>query len=325
MAGLVNGKWTAASPAVDDIRNGRFVRKVSQFRDAISASSGAKFAAEPGRYHLFAGWSCPWAGRVLAIRTLKELTDLIPVYFALPMAQASEGWTFNDGPDGDGDAPYPLHRIYARAAAEYVGKVTVPVLWDNRTKTIVNNESSDMIRMLNSAFDDLTGNRLDLYPESLRPQIEYWNDYIYPRINNGVYRAGLATTQKAYDEAVGELFTALDHLEKHLSRSRYLAGEYCTEADWRLFPTLVRFDSCYITAFKCNLRRIEDYPNLSNYLRELYQWPGIAETVRLDLSKADYYCIPGVSATQIVPVGPTVDLDQPHDRSRLTGHGIMQY
>lgn len=325
MAGLVNGKWVTSMPAVEDIEDGRFVRKVSQFRDAISADPNALFPAEAGRYHLWVGWSCPWAGRVLATRALKGLDAIIPVYFAIPMAEASEGWTFIDGPDGKHDAPYPLHQIYARAEPDYMGKVTVPILWDSKTGKIVNNESAEIARMLNTVFDQITGNRLDLYPEALRQDIDHWSDYIYPRINNGVYRAGLATTQQAYDEVVLELFEGLDVLDDHLENWRYLAGDYCTEADWRLFTTLVRFDSCYLSAFKCNLRRIEDYPNLSNYLRELYQWPGIAETVRLDLSKADYYCIPGISTTGVVPIGPEVDLNQPHDRERLPGRGIMEH
>lgn len=310
-------------PAAEEIEGGRFVRMDSLFRHAISADPDAEFPAEAGRYHLWVAWGCPWAARALAVRALKGLTDLIPAYFALS-AFDGEGWTYDEGPEGEVPETYPLHRIYSRAVPDYTGKVTVPTLWDAKTGRIVNNESSEIIRMFNSAFDGITGNRLDLYPEDLRPEIERWNDYIYPRVNNGVYRSGFATSQEAYDEAVTELFGALDVLDGHLASNRYLAGDTCTEADWRLFATLVRFDIGYYGAFKCNLRRIEDYPQLSNYLRELYQWPGIADTVWLERIKADYYGLANVNPGRIIPIGPKVDLTRPHDRVRLVGRGIRE-
>ena len=321
MAGLVDGRWVQTMPAAEEIEGGRFVRKESLFRGRISPDPDAQFPAEAGRYRLFVSWSCPWAARTLAVCALKGLTDLVPATFAVP-GLGAEGWTFREGPDGPVEGGFPLHRLYSEAVPDYTGKATVPTLWDNKTRTIVNNESSDIMRMFGTAFDHLTGNRLELRPVPLRSEIDRWNDYIYPRVNNGVYRAGFATKQAAYDEAARELFAALDHLDEHLSDHRYLAGEYCTEADWRLFVTLVRFDIGYHGAFKCNLKRIEDYPALSNYLRELYQWPGIAKTVRLDRIKADYYSIPNVSPHGIVPIGPIVDLARPHDREKLAGRGI---
>jgi len=324
MSGMVDGKWVKSMPAAEEIKGGRFVRMDSVFRDAISADPDAKYPAEAGRYHLWVAWGCPWAARTLAVRALKWLDELIPAYFALAAFDGGEGWTYDDGPEGIGEETYPLHRIYSEAVPNYTGKVTVPTLWDSKTGTIVSNESSEIIRMMNSAFDHLTGNRLDLYPEELRGEIDRWNDYIYPRVNNGVYRAGFATAQEAYEEAVRELFVALDTIDKHLARHRYLAGEYCTEADWRLFCTLVRFDIGYYGAFKCNLKRIEDYPALSDYLRELYQWPGIAETVWLDRIKSDYYGLANVNPSRIVPIGPLVDLTRPHDREKLEGKGIRE-
>jgi len=324
MSGMVDGKWVASLPAAEEIKGGRFVRMDSLFRNAISADPGAEFPAEAGRYHLWVSWGCPWAARTLAVRALKWLDELIPAYYALHAFDGAEGWTYDDGPEGIGEEVYPLHRVYSSAVPNYTGKVTVPTLWDSHTNRIVSNESSEIIRMFNTAFDGITGNRLDLYPEALRPEIDRWNDYIYPRINNGVYRAGFATAQEAYDEAVRELFVGLDTVEQHIGRHRYLAGEYCTEADWRLFSTLVRFDIGYYGAFKCNLKRIEDYPTLSNYLRELYQWPGIAETVDLEHIKTGYYGLRNVNPGGIVPIGPTVDLAKPHDRERLAGKGIAE-
>jgi putative glutathione S-transferase len=219
---------------------------------------------------------------------------------------------------------YPLHRLYSECVPLYTGKVTVPTLWDKKQRRIVNNESSEIIRMFDGAFDGITGNRLHLYPEPLRADIDRWNDLIYPHVNNGVYRAGFSTSQAAYDEAVSKLFETLDELDAHLAIHRYLAGEYCTEADWRLFVTLVRFDIGYHGAFKCNLRRIADYPALSGYLRELYQWPGIAATVKLDRIKADYWSLRNINPTGIVPIGPPVDLLAPHGRDHLSGKGIWQ-
>ena len=324
MAGLVDGKWQSTLPAAEEIgEDGRFRRMDSAFRNHIEPQAEADFPAEAGRYHLWVSWSCPWAARTLAVRALKGLGDIVPAYFAAP-GMSDEGWSFEEGPDALVPARYPLHHLYTIAEPDYTGKVTVPTLWDHTNRTIVSNESADIIRMFGHAFDDLTGNRLELYPEALRSEIDHWNDFIYPRVNNGVYRAGFATSQAAYDEAVEGLFAALDELETHLSGSRYLAGAYCTEADWRLFATLVRFDIGYYGAFKCNLRRIEDYPSLSDYLRELYQWEGIAATVDLQRIKADYYSIPNVNPNGIVPAGPTVDLTRPHDRERLEGKGIWE-
>ena len=323
MSGMVDGRWVKTMPAAEEIKGGRFVRMDSLFRDAISADPDATYPAEAGRYHLWVAWGCPWAARTLAVRALKGLTELIPAYYALS-AFDGEGWTYDQGPQGAVPETYPLHNIYSQAVPDYTGKVTVPTLWDSKTGMIVSNESSEIIRMFNSAFDQITGNRLDLYPQPLRAEIDRWNDYIYPRINNGVYRSGFATEQAAYDEAVGELFGALDKVDGHLATHRYLAGEYCTEADWRLFATLVRFDIGYYGAFKCNLRRIADYPELSQYLRELYQWPGIADTVWLERIKADYYGLVNVNPSRIVPIGPAVDLTGPHDRAKLPGRGVAE-
>jgi len=323
MSGLVKGKWVETMPAAEEIKDGRFVRMESAFRDAVSADTEAQFPAEAGRYHLWVAYGCPWASRTLAVRALKGLEDVISVSAAIT-AFMGEGWTFAEGPDGPAPQGYPLHRLYALAVPDYTGKATVPVLWDKKTRRIVNNESSEIIRMLNTAFDGITGNRLDLYPEPLRADIDRWNAFIYPAVNNGVYKAGFATTQAAYDAAVTELFAALDTLDTHLATHRYLAGEYCTEADWRLFTTLVRFDIAYHGAFNCNLRHIADYPALSGYLRELYQWPGIAGTVKFDDIKRGYYSLRNVTLHGIVPIGPTVDLTPPHGRERLPGRGIWE-
>lgn len=319
MAGLVDGKWVATMPAAEEIEGGRFVRKDSSFHGKIAADG--EFPPEAGRYRLWVSLSCPWASRTLALRALKGLEQLVPVAIALP-DMGAEGWLFAETPDGTATEASPLHRVYSEAVADYTGKATVPVLWDTQTRQIVNNESAEIIRIFNSAFDGLTGNRLDFYPEALRSEIDHWNDLIYPAVNNGVYRAGFATTQEAHNEAVVGLFAMLDRLEAHLSTSRYLAGEYCTEADWRLFVTLVRFDVAYYGAFKCNLWRIADYRALSNYLRELYQWPGIADTVDLARIKSDYYSIGSINPNGVVPAGPSVlELDAAHDRNLLAGKG----
>ncbi len=321
MSGLVKGEWVETEPAAEEIKDGKFVRIESSFRDIVSPDPGALFPAEAGRYHLWVSYGCPWASRTLAYRVLKGLEDVISVS-AATSAFMTQGWEFDHGPDGPEPDGYPLWRLYAAAVPDYTGKATVPVLWDRKTRRIVNNESSEIIRILNTAFDGITGNRLDLYPEPLRGEIDRWNALIYPAVNNGVYRTGFATTQAAYDEAVTTLFDTLDQIDAHLATHRYLAGDYLTEADWRLFTTLVRFDVAYYGAFNCNLRRIADYPALSGCLRELYQWPGIAATVRLDEIKRGYYSLKNVTLRGIVPIGPTVDLASPHGRDALPGKGI---
>ncbi|HEU4534468.1 MAG TPA: glutathione S-transferase family protein, partial [Polyangiaceae bacterium] len=312
MGMLVRGEWkdvwydTSAT-------GGAFERKASAFRERVSDEPGARFRPEAGRYHLYVSYACPWAHRTLIVRALKGLESAIDVTAVDPF-MGEQGWAF------PADAPEPLyglrylHELYAKADAEYVGRVTVPVLWDKRERTIVNNESSEIIRMLNGAFDAFAERpELDLYPEPLRPAIDRWNDRIYPAVNNGVYRAGFATTQAAYDEGVRTLFDALDEIEAHLGTSPYLAGDRVTEADWRLFTTLVRFDWVYHGHFKCNLKRLVDYPNLFPYARELYQTPGVAPTVHERHIKEHYYrSHPTVNPTRIVPAGPIIDFTTPH-------------
>lgn len=321
MAQLYEGKWLHTAPAAEEIgADGRFRRIDSPLRDWIVPDPGAEFPAESGRYHLWVAAVCPWASRTTAYRELKGLQDVISVSWCRP-GLPSEGWIFDEGPDGQRPPEgYPLWKLYLEHDPQFTGKVTVPTLWDKKTRRIVNNESSEIIRMMNSAFDHLTGNRLDLYPEPLRAGIDHWNALIYPGLNNGVYRAGFAATQAAYDEAVREVFATLDTMEAQLSQTRYLTGEYLTEADWRAFATLVRFDVGYHGAFKCNLRRIEDYPALRGYLRELYQWPGIAGTVDLSLIKFGYYYL--TDRHKVVAIGPELDLTTPHRRKVLLGRGI---
>ncbi len=316
---LVNGKWTDQWYDTKS-SGGRFVRKESHFRDWIRADGSTPFQPEPGRYHLYASLACPWAHRALIFRKLKGLEGAITLSIVDPYMHEN-GWAFSDAPGAIRDSLHGsrhLHEIYTRADDDYTGRVTVPVLWDRKNETIVNNESSEIIRMFNREFDAIADASVDFYPEALRVEIDEINDYIYPRINNGVYRCGFATTQEAYDEAFGELFTALDTLEDRLSRERYLVGGRITEADWRLFTTLVRFDAVYVGHFKCNLRRIADYPHLSGYLRELYQVPGVADTVDLFHIKHHYYGSHAtINPTRIVPNGPELDLDAPHERHRL--------
>ncbi|MCK0713965.1 glutathione S-transferase family protein [Chromohalobacter sarecensis] len=310
---------------------GEFVRESAQLRDWVTpdGSPGPQgqpgIAAEAGRFHLYVSLACPWAHRTLIVRKLKGLEGLVDVSHTSPL-MLEQGWTYaiDEGSSGD-----PLngvdyhHQLYTLTDAQYTGRVTVPALWDKREGRIVNNESADLVRMLDGAFDDLTGNRLELYPADLRETIDAVNADVYDHVNNGVYKAGFATQQVVYEKHVTALFEALERLESRLATQRYLAGEWLTEADIRLFTTLIRFDAVYHGHFKCNLRRIEDYPNLSNYLRELYQWPGIAETVNFDhIKRHYYYSHDTINPTRIVPKGPVLAMERPHDRERLPGRGI---
>ncbi len=324
MGRLVDGIWK--DEWYDTGSDGKFKRSESQFRDWIlvdgKPAEGRErgFKAEPGRYHLYVSYACPWAHRTLVYRKLKKLEDVISVD-VVHHFMGENGWTFVEEDGATGDTLYGsefLHQIYTRADPTYSGRVTVPVLWDKKEQTIVSNESSEIIRMLNSAFDAWGDASVDLSPAHLRREIDAVNDRVYPAINNGVYRAGFATTQGAYEEAFDELFDALDDMEQRLARSRYLVGDKTTEADWRLFTTLIRFDAVYYSHFKCNLRQIRDYPNLSNYLRDLYQVPGIASTVNMLHIKAHYYAShETVNPTRIVPKGPELDFTAPHDRNRF--------
>lgn len=327
---LVDGKW---SDQWYDTKStgGRFQRTVTRFRNWITPDGSpgptgeGGFPAEAGRYHLYVSLACPWAHRTLIFRKLKKLEDIISVSVVDPH-MGGEGWTFGNGAGGYSPGATPdtvlgksrLYEVYLEADAHYSGRVTVPVLWDKKRGTIVNNESAEIIRMFNSAFGAFTDVKGDYYPEPLRAEIDALNAEIYDRVNNGVYKAGFATSQEAYEEAVTALFETLDTLDERLSRNRYLLGERLTEADWRLFTTLVRFDPVYVGHFKCNIRRIADYPNLSGYLRELYQVPGVKETVNLTHIKRHYYeSHTTINPTGIVPVGPALDYDAPHGRERL--------
>ncbi|RJG44150.1 glutathione S-transferase family protein [Mesorhizobium sp. DCY119] len=322
---LVDGKWVDRWYDTKD-SGGRFVRQQSGWRDWITVDGKPApgrtrgFKAEPGRYHLYVSLACPWAHRTLIFRALKKLDNIISVS-VVHHFMGENGWTFLTDDGATGDTLYGLdflHQIYTKADPAYSGRVTVPVLWDKKEQTIVSNESSEIIRMLNSAFDEWGDASVDLYPQALRGKIDTINDLVYPAINNGVYRAGFATTQEAYEEAFKELFGALDTLEDRLSRQRYLVGERLTEADWRLFTTLVRFDAVYVGHFKCNLRRIADYPNLSNYLRDLFQVPGVAQTVNMRHIKAHYYGSHAtINPTGIIPLGPEIDHFAAHDRDRF--------
>jgi putative glutathione S-transferase len=308
-------------------RNGEFVRWESGFRhwvtpDGSPGPSGeGGFPAEPGRYHLYVSYACPWAHRTLIVRALKGLAGLIPVSVVHPLMPA-ESWVFGDYPGATPDQVHgfeKLHQLYDQAAPGFDGVVTVPVLYDTRRRDIVNNESSEIMRMLNGAFDGVGGRAgLDLYPPELRAEIDAINARVYEHVNNGVYRAGFATTQAAYEAAFDRLFETLNALEAILSTRRYLVGERVTEADWRLFTTLVRFDAVYHGHFKCNLRRLVDYPNLWGYTRELYQMPGIAETVHMDHIKLHYYgSHASINPTGIVPKGPDLDFAAPHGRDAI--------
>lgn len=322
---LVNGQWqdrwydTKAS-------DGEFKREAAQLRNWITKdgspgpSGEGGFAAQSGRYHLYVSMACPWAHRTLIFRKLKQLEEHISVSVVSP-DMLGQGWSFNTDEGSTGDALFGynyLHQVYTRNKADYSGRVTVPVLWDKERHCIVSNESSEIIRMFNSAFDDLTGNTLDFFPADMHDAIEMVNTLVYENINNGVYLCGFATTQHAYEQAYKALFAALDEVESILSRQGYLAGESITEADWRLFTTLIRFDSVYHGHFKCNLKRLEDYPQLRNYVRELYQWPQVAETVDFHHIKRHYYFSHNtINPTRIVPSGPDIDYHSQHDRKRF--------
>jgi len=314
---LVDGAW---QEDVSRTTNGRFIRPTTAYHNAVTADSTSYFPAEAGRYHLYISLACPWAHRTLIFRSLKKLDGIISLSVTAPL-YGKTGWEFDPAQGGTLDAANDrktLAEIYLIADPHYTGRVSVPVLWDKKRRTIVNNESSEIIRMLNSAFEAFTDVHTDYYPEALRDEIDRINDLVYPTVNNGVYRAGFATSQEAYEEAARGIFSTLDQLEELLSRQRYLAGKAITEADWRLFTTLVRFDAVYYSHFKCNLRRIVDYPNLWNYLRDLYQMPGIAATVSLDHIKRHYYGSQlKVNPTGIVPIGPLIDFTAPHDRGRF--------
>ena len=305
---------------------GRFVRKTPHFRHWITADGSAGpsgeggFAADAGRYHLYVSLACPWAHRTMIFRALKGLEDMISVS-VVHWYMADKGWTFqtDDGvvADTENNAEY-MYQVYTAALSDYSGRVTVPVLWDKKNKTIVNNESSEIIRMFNTAFDGIGATKGDYYPEPLRAEIDSLNERIYDTVNNGVYKSGFATTQEAYDEAVVPLFETLDFLDKRLSTQRYLTGSTITEADWRLFTTLVRFDPVYVGHFKCNIRRIVDYDHLSGYVRDLYQQPGVAKTVDMVHIKNHYYAShESINPTLIIPMVPVIDYALPHGRAQL--------
>ncbi|MBO0144422.1 glutathione S-transferase family protein [Agrobacterium sp. Ap1] len=313
---LVDGKWTADwQPVQAKDAKGGFVRQTSSFRNWITPDGSAGptgaggFTAEAGRYHLYVALICPWASRTLIARKLKKLDDLVSVSVVKP-ALTKEGWQFGTYPGSTEDtvngARY-MHELYTRVDPHITGRATVPVLWDKKTGTIVNNESADIVRMFNSGFGSLADESVDLYPEALRHEIDALNERIYPRLNNGVYRAGFATTQEAYEEAFHDVFGMLDELERLLSAKTFLVGERLTESDIRLFVTLVRFDAAYHGQFKCNLRRISDYSNLSHYLRRILSVPGIAETVSIDHIKRGYYSIESLNPNGIIPVGPALE------------------
>jgi putative glutathione S-transferase len=320
MGKLVDGVWHDQWYDTKST-GGRFVRKDAAFRNFITRdgrpgpTGQGGFEAEAGRYHLYVSYACPWAHRTLIFRSLKGLEDLISVSAVQPL-MLENGWEFEEKDPLTG-ANYAWH-IYVKADPTYSGRATVPILWDKKKQTIVSNESAEIIRMFNSEFDHLTGAKADYYPDALRETINAVNEYVYHNVNNGVYKAGFATSQEAYEEAVTSLFKTLDELDERLSHQRYLAGNVLTEADWRLFTTLVRFDPVYVAHFKCNIRRIEDYPNLSNYVRELYQYPGVAETVDMATIKQHYFgSHETINPHRIVPAGPVLNFGAPHNRDRL--------
>ena len=320
---LVNGTWQDKWYDTDS-NDGEFKRENAQLRHWITqdGSAGptgkAGFKAEKNRYHLYVSLACPWAHRTLIFRHLKNLTDYISVSVVSP-DMLEHGWEFDTSNHSTGDSLFGydyLHQVYTRHQADYSGRVTVPLLWDKKQNCIVSNESADIIRMLNSAFNPLTGNSDDYCPADIQPQIDKINELVYHNINNGVYRCGFATSQQAYQDAYAQLFSAMDKVETILSNNRYLTGELLTEADWRLFTTLIRFDAVYHGHFKCNKQRLEDYPNLAGFTRELYQWPGVAGSVDFYHIKRHYYFSHTmINPSQIVPVGPDIDYQAAHQRN----------
>ncbi|MGY0712646.1 glutathione S-transferase family protein [Azospirillum argentinense] len=311
---LIDGRW---HDQWYDTKNsgGAFVRPETQFRNWVRADGSTPFQPEAGRYHLFVSLACPWAHRTLILRKLKGLEDAIGVT-VVDALMREEGWTFPEPDPITGSTR--LHEVYTKADPTYSGRVTVPVLWDRKTGTIVSNESAEIVRMLNREFDAFGDASLDFYPAELAEEIDRLNAFVYDRVNNGVYKAGFATSQEKYEQAFDALFAALDELDERLGGQRYLLGNRQTEADWRLFTTLVRFDAVYVGHFKCNLRRIADYPNLSGYLRDLYQVPGVAETVDFYHIKRHYYASHTmINPTGVVPKGPALDLDAPHGRDSV--------
>lgn len=315
MGMLVDGVWSTVSDNTKS-QSGDFKRKESVFRNWITVSgdpgpSGeGGFQAAANRYHLYVSLACPWAHRTLIFRKLKSLENLISVSIVAP-DMLENGWEFSKQLGGTGDEVNNFafaHEIYTASDASYTGKVTVPILWDKQKNCIVSNESAEIIRMFNSEFNHLTDNQQDFYPKAYQTKIDEINDFIYPNINNGVYRCGFATSQKAYEQAFNELFAALDKVNEILTINKFLIGDHITEADWRLFTTLVRFDAVYVGHFKCNKRQIESYPALREYLRKLYQWPGVAETVNMEHIKRHYYFShKQINPTQIIPKGPEID------------------
>lgn len=319
---LVEGKWVDKWYDTES-NQGEFIRQNSKAhhwitKDGSDGPNGEKgFKAESGRYHLYVSLACPWAHRTLILRKLKDLEPHISLS-VVSYNMLEHGWTFDEETGSSGDAVNGfkyLHELYTLDNPTYTGRVTVPLLWDKKQHQIINNESAEIIRMFNHAFNHITGHQANFYPAELRHKIDKINSFVYEKINNGVYRCGFATSQAAYEKAYQQLFAALDHIESILSHERYLTGAQITEADWRLFTTLIRFDSVYHGHFKCNRQRIEDYPNLSAYTRELFQWPGIADTVNFHHIKHHYYYSHKmINPNQIIPVGPEINYQSPHHR-----------
>ena len=322
MGMLVNGIWYQDEPPLEALRltsdDGSFVRQESGFRDRVTRDGSSGFKAEGGRYVLVSAPSCPWAHRTVLMRKIKGLEDAIAILQSdLPKG---DGWAYSRGLDDLKliNGVFHVHQVYTAARPDFTGRATVPVLWDRKTRTIVNNESSEIIRMLNSEFDEFGDAAVDLYPEALRSAINSINAFVYETVNDGVYRCGFAKSQQAYETSFRRLFRALDEIEQRLSHQRYLVSDRFTEADLRLFPTLVRFDAVYYTHFKCNLRRIGDYYNLSNYLREIYQMTGVAETVDIPAIKLGYYGgMRNLNPSGLIPLGPELDFTVPHDRGQF--------